>query len=132
MNNINFKHSIIFFNLCILITPFYLKFTKEPVILCLITILVLGISHGSLDNIKGKKLLRSFGYKSGFFFYFMYLMISILVIILWLILPNTTLFLFLIIAAFHFGKEDNVFKKNKNSDIKSFLLKKNTVSSLPK
>jgi Brp/Blh family beta-carotene 15,15'-monooxygenase len=109
MNNINFKHSIIFFNLCILITPFYLKFTKEPVILCLITILVLGISHGSLDNIKGEKLLKSFGYKSEFLFYFIYLMISLLIIIFWLISPNTTLFLFLIVAAFHFGKEDTVF-----------------------
>ena len=109
MNTINFKHSIIFFNLCILISPFYLILNYEPIILCLFTILIIGISHGSLDNIKGEKLLRLFGYKSEFIFYFIYLTISFLIIMLWVILPNTILLLFLIVAAFHFGKEDTVF-----------------------
>ena len=109
MNTINFKHSIIFFNLCILISPFYLVLNYEPIIFCLFTILIIGISHGSLDNIKGKKLLQLFGYKSGFLFYSIYLIISLLIIILWLILSNTILLLFLIVAAFHFGKEDTVF-----------------------
>ena len=124
MNTISFKHSIIFFNLCILIIPFYVMLNYEPIIFCLFTILIIGISHGSLDNIKGKKLLKSFGCKSGFFFYFIYLIISLLIIILWLILPNTTLFLFLIVAAFHFGKEDTVFyfkKKFLISEILFFL-----------
>ena len=121
MNNINFKHSIIFFNLNILIIPFYLKLTYEPIIICLFTILVIGISHGSLDNIKGEKLLKSFGYKSSFLFYFIYLMISLLIIILWLILPNTTLFLFLIVAAFHFGKEDTVFHYKRKFFISEIL-----------
>ena len=58
MKAINFKHSIIFFNLCILISPFYLMLNYEPIILCLFLILIIGISHGSLDNIKGKKLLK--------------------------------------------------------------------------
>jgi Brp/Blh family beta-carotene 15,15'-monooxygenase len=71
--------------------------------------LIIGISHGSLDNIKGKKLLKLFGYKSGILFYSIYLIISLSIIILWLILPNTILLLFLIVAAFHFGKEDTVF-----------------------
>ena len=105
MNTISFKHSIIFFNLCILIIPFYVMLNYEPIIFCLFTILIIGISHGSLDNIKGKKL-------------------SLLIIILWLILPNTTLFLFLIVAAFHFGKEDTVFyfkKKFLISEILFFL-----------
>ena len=109
MNAINFKHSIIFFNLSILISPIYLILNYEPIILCLFTILIIGISHGSLDNIKGKKLLKSFGYKSNFLFYIVYLTTSFLIIILWLILPNFILSLFLIVAAFHFGKEDTVF-----------------------
>ena len=109
MNTINFKHSIIFFNLCILISPFYLIFNYEPIIICLFTILIIGISHGSLDNIKGTKLLKLFGYKSSVLFYSIYLIISLSIIILWLILPNTVLLLFLIVAAFHFGKEDTVF-----------------------
>ena len=65
MENINFKHSIIFFNFCILISPLYLRLNFEPVIFCLFLILILGISHGALDNIKGKKLLKLFGYKQN-------------------------------------------------------------------
>ena len=109
MDRINFKHSVIFFNLCILISPLYLMLNFEPIILCLFLILILGISHGALDNIKGKKLLKLFGYKSSFSFYLVYILISFLIITLWLIFPNIVLFLFLIVAAYHFGKEDTVF-----------------------
>ena len=109
MNIINFKHSIIFFNLSILLIPFYLMLDYEPLIFCLFIILIIGISHGSLDNIKGKRLLKLFGYKSNFLFNLIYIMISFLIVILWLILPNTVLLLFLIVAAYHFGKEDTVF-----------------------
>ena len=121
MNAINFKHSIIFFNLCILISPFYLVFNYEPIILCLFTILIIGISHGSLDNIKGEKLLKIFGYKSDILFYSIYLIISLSIIILWLMLPNATLLLFLIVAAFHFGKEDTVFTFKKKFFISEIL-----------
>ncbi|MDB3858043.1 Brp/Blh family beta-carotene 15,15'-dioxygenase [Pelagibacteraceae bacterium] len=109
MNIINFRHSIIFFNLSILLIPFYLMLDYEPLILCLFIILIIGVSHGSLDDIKGKRLLKLFGYKSNFLFYLIYLTISLLIIILWLILPNTVLLLFLIVASYHFGKEDTVF-----------------------
>ena len=109
MDRINLKHSVIFFNLCILISPLYLILNFEPIILCLFLILILGISHGALDNIKGKKLLKLFGYKSSFSFYLVYILISFLIIAFWLIFPNIVLFLFLIVAAYHFGKEDTVF-----------------------
>ena len=32
MDRINFKHSVIFFNLCILISPLYLMLNFEPII----------------------------------------------------------------------------------------------------
>ena len=108
MDIINFKHSIIFFSLCILISSIHI-FNFEITIICLFLILIIGISHGSLDNIKGKKLLKLFGYNSIYFFYLIYLTISLLIIILWLIFPNTVLLLFLIVASYHFGKEDTVF-----------------------
>ena len=113
MEKINFKHSLIFFNICIFLSPFYFLLNIEPIILCLILILILGISHGALDNIKGKKLLRLFGYKSSFSFYLIYVIISLLIIFFWLLLPNTVLFLFLVVAAYHFGKEDTVFSFKK-------------------
>jgi beta-carotene 15,15'-dioxygenase len=109
MEKINFRHSVIFFNLCIFVSPLYFIFNFEPIIFCLFLILILGISHGALDNIKGKKLLKLFGYKSSFSFYLAYVLISFLIIIFWLIFPNITLLLFLIVAAYHFGKEDTVF-----------------------
>ena len=109
MEKISFRHSVIFFNFCIFASPFYFILNFEPIIFCLFLILILGISHGALDNIKGKKLLKLFGYKSSFSFYFTYILISFLIIIFWLVFPNSILLLFLIVASYHFGKEDTVF-----------------------
>ena len=133
MNTINFKHSIIFFNLCILISPFYFMFNYEPIIICLFLILILGISHGSLDNIKGRKLLKLFGRKSESLFYLLYLMVSLIVILFWLKFPNTVLSLFLIFAAYHFGKEDTVFTFKKKFLIAEslFFLKGSSVIIAP-
>ena len=121
MERINFKHSVIFFNICILISPLYFLLNFEPIILCLFLILILGISHGALDNIKGKKLLKLFGYKSIIIFYIIYILISLLIIIFWLIFPNIVLFIFLIVAAYHFGKEDTIFSFNRNFMISECL-----------
>ena len=121
MEKINFKHSLIFFNFCILISPFYFMVNYEPIIFCLILILILGISHGALDNLKGKKLLYLFGYRSLFSFYFVYILISLLIVFLWILFPNTVLLLFLIVAAYHFGKEDTVFSFKKKFLMAEFL-----------
>ena len=114
MEKINFRHSLVFFNFCILISPFYFLLNFEPIIFCLILILILGISHGALDNLKGKKLLKLFSYRSLFSFYLVYILISLLIIFFWLLFPNTVLLLFLIVAAYHFGKEDTVFFLKEN------------------
>ena len=121
MEKINFKHSVIFFNFCILISPFYLILNFEPIIFCLFLILILGISHGALDNIKGKKVLKLFGYKSIISFYLAYILISLLIIFSWLVFPNTVLLLFLIVAAYHFGKEDTVFSFKKKFLVSELL-----------
>ena len=115
MIKINFYHSLIFFNLCILLSG--IEYLREGsfLIISLFLILTIGISHGSLDHIKGKKLIKYFGYKSMSIFYLGYLFIGIVTILIWLAFPKLLLFLFLIIAAFHFGKEDSEFiiqKKN--------------------
>ena len=120
MNIINFKHSIIFFNLCILVSPLN-KIIDINLIICLFLILIIGISHGSLDNIKGRKLLKIFGFKSEYIFYITYLTISSLIILLWIIFPNTVLLIFLIVACYHFGKEDTVFFVNKEILFKEIL-----------
>ena len=70
----------------------------------------LGISHGSLDNLKGKKLLKIYKIKQIEKFYFSYICLSIFVILLWILLPTFLLVIFLLIASYHFGKEDTVYK----------------------
>ncbi len=133
MENINFKHSILFFNLCILVSPVYYMLNFEPVIVCLFLILILGISHGALDNIKGKKLLKLLRYKQTVSFYLAYVLLSSMIIIFWLIFPNTILLLFLIVAAYHFGKEDTVFCFKKKFFMSEclFFLKGSTVIVAP-
>ena len=115
MIRINFYHSLIFFNLCILLSG--IEYLREGsfLIISLFLILTIGISHGSLDNIKGKKLIKYFGYKSMSIFYLGYLFIGIVTILIWLAFPKLLLILFLIIAAFHFGKEDSEFINQKKN-----------------
>ena len=122
MIRINFYHSLIFFNLCILLSV--IKYLREGsfLLISLFLILTIGISHGSLDHIKGKKLIKYFGYKSMGIFYLSYLLIGAVTILIWLIFPKLLLFLFLIIAAFHFGKEDSEFiNQKKNFELIYFL-----------
>ena len=133
MEKISFRHSVIFFNFCIFVSPFYFLLNFEPIIFCLFLILILGISHGALDDVKGKKLSKLFGYKSTFYFYLTYVLISLLIIICWLIFPNTILLLFLIVASYHFGKEDTVFSFKRKYWIPEclYFLKGSTVIIAP-
>ena len=123
IKKINFNHSFIFFLFCnifSLITFVINNFTVSPLI-CLLLILSIGISHGSLDNIKGEKLLKIFGIDNFFIFYLLYILISILVIILWIIIPSISLIVFLIVASYHFGKEDTQFLVVENSYLNQLL-----------
>ncbi len=121
MNNkikkINFNHSIVFFLLCNIfsLTAFKLNILSISPIICLFLILSIGISHGSLDNLKGKKLFQIFGISNFFIFYLSYILIALLIIILWIIVPYISLMIFLIVASYHFGKEDTQFLIIENS-----------------
>ena len=122
MIKINYYHSLIFFNLCILLSAFEYLRNNSLLIVSLLLILSIGISHGSLDNVKGKKLLKIVGIKSSAVFYLGYVFVGLITIFIWLLFPKFLLFLFLIVAAFHFGKEDSEFiNKNKNFEIFYFF-----------
>ena len=71
--------------------------------------MVIGVSHGSLGHIKGKRLLKIFDIKNVFFFYVSYILLAIFIIIAWVLLPAISLLLFLVVASYHFGKEDTQF-----------------------
>ena len=122
MIKINYYHSLIFFNFCIFLSAFDYLRNNSLLLVSLLLILSIGISHGSLDHIKGKKLLKILGFKSLVVFYFGYIFVGLTTIIIWLLFPKLLLFLFLLIAAFHFGKEDSEFiNKRKNFELIYFF-----------
>ena len=127
MNNeikkLNLTHSFIFFLLSVIFSLIIFKinnFSISPLI-CLLLILTIGVSHGSLDHIKGKKLFNILNIKKISIFYFSYILIAISVIIIWTIMPSISLIIFLIVASFHFGKEDTQFLINENSYFNQLL-----------
>ena len=123
IKKINLNHSFIFFFVVNLFCILLFKFNNLNIssILCLLLILIIGVSHGSLDHIKGKKLLRLFNLKSIYLFYITYILISAIVILAWIFLPSITLILFLMIASYHFGKEDTQFLINEKSYFNQIL-----------
>jgi len=135
VNKINFYHSIIFFLLSITFATTIDRFETlviSPVI-CLLLILSIGISHGALDNQKGKRLIQLYNIKNSFFFYLIYSTIGFSIITFWLFFPTISLIIFLIVASYHFGKEDTEFLiKNKNaSNLILYFLKGSLIIIAP-
>ena len=123
MKKINFNHSFIFFLLCNIFSLIAFKintFTISPFI-CLLLILSIGISHGSLDNFKGRKLFQILKIDNFSIFYFGYILIALIVIFLWILIPYVSLIIFLMVASYHFGKEDTQFLIIENSYYNQFL-----------
>ena len=127
MNNeikkINLTHSFIFFlfsNIFSIIVFKLNDFNISPLI-CLLLILTIGVSHGSLDHVKGKRLFNILNINKISIFYFSYILIAILVIIIWTIIPFISLMIFLLTASYHFGKEDTHFLINENSYFNQLL-----------
>ena len=121
IKKINYNHSLIFFISCIFLSSFDYLRSNSFILICFFLILILGVSHGALDNIKGRKLIKILKIKNISYFYLVYILIGLGIILLWIIFPQSLLLLFLIIASYHFGKEDSEFiSKNQKQ---SFLLK---------
>ena len=123
MKKINFNHSFIFFLLCNIFSLIAFKintFAISPFI-CLLLILSIGISHGSLDNFKGRKLFQILKIDNFSIFYFGYILIALIVIFLWILIPYVSLIIFLMVASYHFGKEDTQFLTIENSYYNQFL-----------
>mgnify|MGYP001346641531 FL=1 len=120
---INKYHTIILFCLSIIFFTLNINIQADNLtVICFFLIITVGVSHGSLDHIKGNKLLEVFNIENKSLFYFGYIVISLTIIVLWLIFPLITLAIFLIVAAYHFGKEDTVFGKNKKTKLLNLFL----------
>ena len=123
INKINFYHSIIFFIFSCFISLVINRIENliiSPVV-CLFLILSIGISHGALDNQKGKRLSQLYNIQKSYFFYLIYSLIGVSIIIFWLFFPTLSLILFLIVASYHFGKEDTEFLIN-NKNVSNLIL----------
>ena len=123
IKKINFKHSFIFFLFCNIVSLPFIKAYNLSIspLICLLLILIIGVSHGSLDHIKGRKLLKIFQINNIITFYTSYFLLAVTIIILWILLPTVVLIASLIVASFHFGKEDTQFLIENNSYLNQFL-----------
>ena len=124
IKKICFNHSFIFFLFCNIFSLLFLKIDISIIspLICLLLILLIGVSHGSLDHVKGKKLLKRFNINNISIFYFTYLLLAISITILWILFPATSLIIFLIVASYHFGKEDTQFLLDEKSFVNQLLL----------
>jgi beta-carotene 15,15'-dioxygenase len=104
------KHSGFFFLfvifLIILSKIFLVSDNSLIAIICFFLIATIGVSHGSLDNLKGEKILKKYKIKHKFLFYLSYVFLAFVTVVIWNYLPFFTLLLFLVVASYHFGKED--------------------------
>jgi len=133
MKNIYGKHTFYFsaltiiFSILTLIFAKNFEFSNQTIVpfVCLFLILSVGISHGALDNYKANKILKIYKINNKLVFYFSYISISILIILSWIFFSLITLLAFLLIASYHFGKEDTSFliKKNSSFDQLLYLIK---------
>ena len=124
MNNfsLNKYHTYIFFGLSVIFA--FINFTLDLEyisIICFFLISTIGVSHGALDHEKGKKIIKLFKSKKIELFYLAYVSLSLIIILLWGIAPIITLIIFLIVASYHFGKEDSVFGKIKYNHFSNIL-----------
>ena len=123
IKKINLIHSFIFFLFSNIFSVIIFKFNNFDIspLICLLLILTIGVSHGSLDHVKGKKLFNILNISKISIFYFSYILIAILVIIIWIKIPFISLMCFLLVASYHFGKEDTQFLMNENSYFNQLL-----------
>ncbi len=72
-----------------------------------IFVALIGVPHGALDHVVGKRLLLpTFGSMWGVVFFSVYLTISIVVVIGWYVMPVVTILTFFMVSAWHFGLEE--------------------------
>ena len=118
-----------------LITGSSVEFSNELIIpfVCLFLILSVGISHGAMDNYKANKILKIYKINNKIIFYLIYTLISLLVIILWFFFASLTLLVFLLLASYHFGREDTSFLNigNSNFDQLFYLIKGSLIIFAP-
>jgi len=105
-------HNLIFCTVCAGgLTLVRLGFTSDPVVYVValvIAVCLVGVPHGGLDSLTGKRWLAPLvgSHWSGLFFSG-YLTVAAFVVLGWLVMPLGTAILFFLVSAWHFGWEDD-------------------------
>ena len=123
------KHTFYYSTLAILFSLIVFIFKSNSIslnelmisLICLFLIISIGISHGAMDNYKANKLLKIYKTKNKSIFFIIYILISAFVIFLWSLYSSYTLLFFLLVASYHFGREDTAFMHDGNSNLDQFL-----------
>ena len=101
---------------------FYLLINERIIsVICLLLIISIGISHGAMDNHKAKKLFKNYKQNWKVIFYIIYILICFFVILFGVYIASFTLLSFLIVASYHFGREDTSFLYKGKSFIDQFF-----------
>ena len=106
----------IFVTFCFVLLYYNQSFSEnnfsDKLIFFIIPLIWPGLAHGSLDLLIAKKLNIIITKSQLYFFILGYLLISLFIVLLWVIAPNLSLSMFLIVSAIHFGISDTIHKGN--------------------
>ena len=86
-----------------------------------ITIITFGISHGSLDQVKGTKLLKYYNINNKYFFYICYISTGLIFFYIWFLKPTLFLVSFILLGSYHFGKDDCYLMEIKKNVFTNFI-----------
>ena len=75
--------------------------------------------------------MKIFKFNSIYIFYFFYILLGLIIILTWIIFPKFLLFLFLIVASYHFGKEDSEFINLNSKNDLIYLFKGSLIVTAP-
>jgi len=102
-------------------------------ILCLVAVATIGVSHGALDYLKGRAVLKTLTGGTVRRFYLAYISLALLTLGCWYWSPAVLLTVFLGVAAYHFGKEDAAcaVRPDQRHPWLAYVLKGSTVIMAP-
>ena len=82
---------------------------------------LIGVPHGALDPLFGKRLLRRFGKSWRVFFFGAYLLVAAAVVSNWYLAPVAACLLFFALSAWHFGLEEDYVAPVKSPFLRQIL-----------
>jgi len=102
-------------------------------LVCLFLVMSVGVSHGALDYLKGHEVLKTFERAQIKTFYVVYAAFACIIVGIWYLSPFALLTTFLLLAAYHFGKEDSEFAPGTQRGFQRvlYLLKGSAITMAP-